>query len=101
MDLTKKKRVTDPDLLAFIRTLPCLACGVSPCDAHHVTTRKSGGGDVPENVMPLCRAHHSLWHSMGAGQMCDRFPPVKFWLEAAGRNDVFTRINRVVKKRVV
>jgi hypothetical protein len=33
-----------------------------PCspglDGHHIETRGSGGDDVPENIITLCRKHH-------------------------------------------
>lgn len=29
-------------------------------DGHHIKTRGSGGDDVPENIITLCRKHHDL-----------------------------------------
>ena len=37
---------------------------VKVSDAHHVTTRGAGGPDA-ENLVPLCRTHHSELHQMG------------------------------------
>jgi len=33
-------------------------------DAHHMVSRGAGGADA-ENVVPLCRVHHSEFHQMG------------------------------------
>jgi hypothetical protein len=89
-------RVVDDGLLETVRGLPCLACYRQPCgEAHHVTTVKNGGGDVPENVMPLChRCHIGGWHTQGPGYMVEHFPAVAEWLRLAGRQDVFDRIAR-------
>ena|SRR5690348_4183604 len=68
----KPVRVRDDGLRAFIRGLPCLlafeepcTCGAylnvvtrrTPIEAAHVKSVGSGGGD-PENLVPLCGAHH-------------------------------------------
>ncbi len=84
----KAPRVQDPELLAVFRTFPCLACGRSPSDAHHITTKGAGGGDVPENLMPLCREHHTLWHQRGPGHMIRTFSRVRGWLEHWDRTDI-------------
>lgn len=91
----KRPRIVDKELLATVRTLPCLACLpriTSPVHAHHVTTVKSGGDDIATNVMPLCASHHSMWHTSGPAYMVQRFPGVRTWLEKAGRNDVLERV---------
>ena len=31
-----------------------------PLDVHHLRTRGSGGDDVPENMITLCRKHHTM-----------------------------------------
>jgi hypothetical protein len=36
-----------------------------PLDNHHITTRGAGGSDDPENIVRLCRKHHSECHSIG------------------------------------
>jgi hypothetical protein len=80
--------------LETVRGLPCLCCRRSPCDPHHVTTRGAGGDDVAENLMPLCSEHHRLWHQKGPVYLFTTFPAVRFWLEAAGRQDVLEKIFR-------
>jgi hypothetical protein len=79
-------------LIELIRTLPCLACGITPCDAHHVKTRGAGGQDTADNLMPLCREHHTLLHTIGYGRMTKKFPVIRNWLELANREDVLSRM---------
>jgi hypothetical protein len=93
----KRPRIVDQELLATVRTLPCLACLPRierPVHAHHVTTVKSGGDDSWNNVMPLCASHHSMWHTSGPNFMIREFAAVKTWLEGAGRHDVLERAAR-------
>jgi len=43
-----------------------MARGISECmggeDIHHITHMGAGGDDVPENLIKLCRKHHSEAH---------------------------------------
>ena len=91
----KIKRLEDPELLALIRTLPCIACKpgsqVFNTEAHHVTTRGAGGHDVPENLIPLCSQHHHEWH-LNTGKMIRKYPSVEHWLLLADREDVLARL---------
>lgn len=57
MAYPKRKRVVDKKLLKEVRELGCLICGRVE-EVHHRKTRGAGGGDVLENLMPLCRSHH-------------------------------------------
>jgi 5-methylcytosine-specific restriction endonuclease McrA len=72
------------DLINFIKTLPCIVCGQTADDAHHIKTKKSGGKDIPENLIPLTRDCHSLWHLKGTKYMAETYPTVKKWLDLAG-----------------
>lgn len=92
MTFPKRQRIVDPELLTVVRGLPCLACGKTPSDPDHVTTRGAGGDDVATNVMPLCRAHHVMRHKRGIGYMARVFPAYRYWLEAAGRTDILERV---------
>lgn len=84
----KHKRIVNHELMAIVRSLPCMACGTKPSDAHHITTRGAGGDDVPENLMPLCSHHHREWHQMGPNFMIKTYSCVKHWLVGAGRTDI-------------
>ena len=64
--LNFRKRVQH---LAFIRQLPCVACGkAAPSDAAHVRTGTDGGvGMKPADryAVPLCTACHAKQHRVG------------------------------------
>jgi hypothetical protein len=93
-NLYQMTRVVDEGLLGVVRGLPCLVCLTVPVDAHHVSSVGAGGGDTWDNVMPLCREHHQQWHSRGPGFMMKSYPTIRYWLEGAGREDVFARVLR-------
>jgi ERF superfamily len=66
--LTKPVRLRDRDHLKFVSTQPCLACGRSPSDAHHLKFaqgRALGRKVSDEFTVPLCRAHHRELHQRG------------------------------------
>lgn len=86
--------MVDQDLLAKVRDLPCLACGRSPSDPDHVTSRGAGGGDVADNLLSLCREHHALRHSIGWAGMFNRFPSVMKWMIEHSRQDIIDRATR-------
>lgn len=80
----KQVRVRNRKLLAEVRKRGCLTgCPRKPVDAHHVVSRKAGGGDTLDNVVPLCRIHHTEWHQQGASGMSQKYPSVQRWLENA------------------
>lgn len=88
----KSKRIEDKQLLKTIRSIQCIACGAQPpSDAHHITTKKSGGHDTAENLISLCRKDHALWHQKGAVYMFKAYPSIRTWLELAGRDDILRR----------
>ena len=48
-----------------VRSQPCLVCRRRPSDPAHIQTKGAGGSDTAENLMPLCRMHHSEQHQIG------------------------------------
>ena len=69
--------------------MPCVVCsqgtyheetGESLCDPHHVKARGMGGGQARdmENVVPLCRRHHTLVHTMGLPRFQDSYDVALF-----------------------
>ena len=62
---------------------------------HHVTSKKAGGDDVPENLMPLCVKHHDLIHVKAERWLCDHFPFARRWLEAHDRWDILDYIDQL------
>lgn len=66
--LSKPLRLRDRDHLKFVSTQPCLACGRSPSDAHHLKfaqQRALGRKVSDEFTVPLCRTHHRELHQRG------------------------------------
>jgi Putative HNHc nuclease len=62
------RRVRDKDHLRFVSTRPCLICGRTPTDAHHlrfVQSRALGRKVSDEWVVALCRGHHRELHRYG------------------------------------
>lgn len=97
----KSKRVVNPYLLQVVRELPCVACSpgrqVSETEPHHVTTRGAGGGDEVQNLMPLCREHHTEWH-LGFVKMVRKYPSVRYWLENAMREDILEKVGPLIRE---
>ncbi len=80
-EIPKPARIVNEEYLEWIRTLKCLVCKDARVDAAHVKSRGAGGGDVPGNVMPLCRYHHSIQHRVGIYSFFNMFPEVERWLK--------------------
>jgi hypothetical protein len=66
--LSKPVRMRDRNHLRFVSTQPCLACGRTPSDAHHLRfaeQRALGRKVSDEFTVPLCRLHHRELHRRG------------------------------------
>jgi hypothetical protein len=64
----KPRRVRDKDHLRFVSTQPCLICGRTPADPHHLRfaqSRALGRKVSDEWVVALCRGHHREVHRHG------------------------------------
>ena len=62
------RRVRDKDHLRFVSTQPCLICGRTPADPHHLRfaqSRALGRKVSDEWVVALCRGHHREVHRNG------------------------------------
>jgi hypothetical protein len=62
------RRLRDKVHLKFVASQPCLICGRSPADAHHLrfTQPRAMGLKVSDEfTVPLCRTHHRDVHSFG------------------------------------
>jgi hypothetical protein len=62
------RRLRDKAHLKFVASQPCLICGRSPADAHHLRfaqARAMGRKVIDEFTVPLCRTHHRDNHSFG------------------------------------
>jgi hypothetical protein len=63
------KRVRNPAHLRFVGSLPCLVCGRTPSQAHHlqfVQLRAMGSKVSDEWTIPLCVTHHRALHNVGS-----------------------------------
>jgi hypothetical protein len=64
----KTIRLRDKDHRKFVSTQPCLVCGRSPADAHHLRfaqPRALGRKVSDEFTVPVCRVHHRELHRTG------------------------------------
>jgi len=82
--LSKKKRIIDRDFLDSFHDLRCSACSKRGTEPAHIKTRGSGGDDVWENLLPLCRLHHSMQHQIGWLKFATKFESVLLDLKARG-----------------
>ncbi len=74
--IIKPERVSDPERLAWIHTLPCVVCSSwgliqeSPTEAHHLRRRPDGQDygllvKAPDTeTIPLCSRHH--WNGVNS-----------------------------------
>jgi hypothetical protein len=64
----ESRRIRDKDHLRFVSTQPCLICGRTPADPHHLRfaqSRALGRKVSDEWVVALCRGHHREVHRHG------------------------------------
>jgi len=65
---TKTIRLRDKDHRKFVSSQPCVVCGRSPADAHHLRfaqPRALGRKVSDEFTVPVCRVHHRELHRHG------------------------------------
>jgi hypothetical protein len=68
LKLPKSPRRRDKRHLDYVSSKPCLVCGRSPSDAHHLRfaePRALGRKVSDEFTVPLCRIHHRELHGRG------------------------------------
>jgi hypothetical protein len=68
LTLSEPRRHRDKAHLKFVASHPCLVCGRSPADAHHLrfTQPRAMGRKVSDEfTVPLCRTHHRENHQFG------------------------------------
>jgi len=66
--ISAPRRVRDKEHLRYVASQPCLVCGRSPAQAHHVrfAQPKATGRKVSDEwVVPLCATHHRSLHTVG------------------------------------
>ena len=65
------RRYRNKEHLRFVAQQPCLMCGRTPSDAHHIRfaqPRALGRKASDEFAVPLCRSHHRAVHRVGNEQ---------------------------------
>jgi hypothetical protein len=68
LTISEPRRLRDKAHLKFVAAQPCLVCGRSPADAHHLrfTQPRAMGLKVSDEfTVPLCRIHHRDVHNFG------------------------------------
>ena len=68
LTISEPRRHRDKMHLKFVASQPCLVCGRSPADAHHLrfTQPHAMGRKVSDEfTVPLCRTHHRDSHRFG------------------------------------
>jgi hypothetical protein len=66
--LAEPRRVRDREHVRYVAEQPCLICGRSPSDPHHLRfaqSRAFGRKVSDEFTVPLCRGHHREVHRCG------------------------------------
>jgi ERF superfamily len=66
--ISKPVRERDRDHLRFVASQPCLVCGRTPSDAHHIkiAEQRAMGRKVSDKfTVPICRLHHRELHRRG------------------------------------
>lgn len=58
-----KHRVADRD------NNSCVICGAAGADIHHVIFRSQSGEDAMDNLVVLCRRHHTMAHGVHAKEI--------------------------------
>lgn len=61
----KQPRIKNKKLLKEMQDSPCAVCGQSPSDPHHIRSKGAWGSDTKDNLIPLCRIHHTEIHAIG------------------------------------
>src|SRR6478736_2344534 len=70
----KIKRIVNEKALTETREQRCACCSAAgPSDAHHIKSKKSGGHDKRENLLPLCRFCHTEIHKRGLDFMVNKY----------------------------
>ena len=66
--ISKPVRERDREHLKFVASQPCLVCGRTPSDAHHIkfAEQRAMGRKVGDRfTVPICRLHHRELHRRG------------------------------------
>lgn len=80
----KKKRLSSPQQLQAVKGKRCKVWNCNqPSDPCHIKTRGSGGDDVPDNLISLCREHHTE-QGQSWIKFLAKYPNIQWELERKG-----------------
>jgi hypothetical protein len=92
----KTIRLRDKEHCKFVASQPCIVCGRTPCEAHHIRfaqPRALGRKVSDEYTIPVCRLHHREVHHYGdevswwAGVSIDPLPiALELWSRSRSPN---------------
>jgi hypothetical protein len=97
--VNKKMRIKDRKVLDEAKGIKC---SVPECsngsDPAHIRTKGSGGDDIPDNLIPLCRGHHTE-QGMSWVKFIKKYPHIGTELESKGWEiqNIFG-VNKLVRK---
>lgn len=80
----KTERIENRELLNTFHKMRCLVCSRYGCDPCHIKSKGSGGDDTHDNLLNLCRIHHSEQHAKGHKYMSEKYPSYRLALESRG-----------------
>jgi hypothetical protein len=98
LEISVPKRVRDPAHLKFLAAQPCLVCGRTPSQAHHLgfaQLRAMSRKASDEWTVPLCVLHHRAAHAAGVEESWWKelgIDPIaqgqRFWSETRSRGQL-------------
>lgn len=60
-------------------------------DKHHIKSRGAGGSNEPDNLINLCRFHHTEVHGIGRWTFAKKYNLVDRFINATGSERGFTK----------
>lgn len=97
MSLQKVKRVKNKKLTDSYEHKPCLVCGLRLSCAAHIKSKGSGGHDIPENLLVLCKLCHTEQHTLGIITFAEKYKSVMIFYI----NNGFEIIEQGGRKRLI
>lgn len=91
--MLKPKRIEDKALLIAVRNFPCTVgfnC-LGDVVPHHIKTKKTGGPDIIENIMPLCVKHHNEIHNLKTSKFIKDYALESYMRKKGWLFDEFTK----------
>jgi hypothetical protein len=98
LTIGEPKRIRSKEHLRFVASQPCMVCGRSPSQAHHVRFAQSRGVGLKvsdEFTVPLCALHHRENHTTGDERLWWRQRDIdplavadELWRQSRGRSSL-------------